>query len=515
MTADRAEVSRGELREAAFAGVRWISATRMVVEVVAIAGAVVLAHLVPPAAYGRVAIAVMVPELALALVNEGLGTPLVQRQSLTRRHVEGTAAVGLLGGIVLAALTYFVAPLVTTPLFGAQTTELFQLYAPVFVITGLMIVPLAMLQRRLEFNRIGASEVAGTLVGTGASVALAVAGLDAGAFVLGRMAGIAVWTLVLFWFARTPLPRWRHKEIGEIAASGAPAAGAGLASIGTRNVDYAILGARLSAAQVGYYYRAFTLGVEYERKISGIVSRIAFPVYSRTEDIGHMRSVRRRIVRLNATLIFPCLAFFIVVAPVFVPWLFGDRWEPAVTLAQILALAGMAATLKNTIDPLVLAAGRPRSLMAFSSGEVAIYAAMLFVASAGGNLVVICAAVAGFRIASLIASYALLLGPILGSSLRELLGDAGPALLACLALAAAALPLRLALDAPAVPVLAACAAVGFGAYALVLRAVSPRSWADIVLVARRVLPQRIVGADERPAGGGELAAAGVAPAGAE
>ena len=133
------------------------------------------------------------------------------------------------------------------------------------------------------------------------------------------------------------------------------------------------------------------------------------------------------------------------------PWLFGARWAPAVTLAQILALAGMAATLKNTIDPLVLAAGRSRSLMRFSAGEVAIYATMLFFASAGGNLVVICAAVAGFRIATLIASYALLLGPILDSSLRELLGDAGPALGACLALAAAALPVRLLLDAPPLP----------------------------------------------------------------
>ena len=512
MTADAPEVSRGELREAALAGVRWISATRMVVEVVAISGGVVLAHLVPPAAYGRVAIAVMVPELALALVNEGLGTPLVQRRSLTRRHVEGTAAVGLLGGIVLAGLTYFVAPLVTTPLFGAQTTDLFQLYAPIFIITGLMIVPLAMLQRRLEFNRIGVSEVASTLVATAASVGLAVVGLQAEAFVLGRMAGIAAWTLVLFYFARTPLPRWRHKEIGEIAASGAPAAGAGLAAIGTRNVDYAILGARLSAAQVGYYYRAFTLGVEYERKISGIVQRIAFPVYSRTEDIDHMSAVRRRIVRLNTTLIFPCLAFFIVVAPVFVPWLFGARWAPAVTLAQILALAGMAATLKNTIDPLVLAAGRSRSLMRFSAGEVAIYATMLFFASAGGNLVVICAAVAGFRIATLIASYALLLGPILDSSLRELLGDAGPALGACLALAAAALPVRLLLDAPPLPLLASCAVAGFGAYALALRLISPRSWADVLLVARRVLPGR------RTAGtpaAGELATAGVAPASAE
>jgi O-antigen/teichoic acid export membrane protein len=483
------QVSRSELREATLEGVRWISATRLAFEVVAVAGAVVLAHLVPPAEYGRFAIALVIPEIALSLVNEGLGTPLVRHQAVTHRHTEGTMAIGVAGGLALTALTYFVAPLLTTPLFGAATSELIQLYSPVFTNAGVMIVPLAMLQRRLEFNRIGLSEVVSAAVTTVVSIALALAGLDAEAFVLGSLAGIFAWATVLLLFAgATPLPIWRGAEMREIAATGAPAAGAGLAGIGSRNVDYAILGARLSPAAVGFYYRAFTLGVEYERKVSGIVSRIAFPVYSRTKDMVHLRSVRQRIVRLNAALIFPLMVFFIVVAPVLVPWLFGVRWAPAVVLAQILAVAGMAGTLKNTIDPLVLAAGKPRSLMVFNVCEVLLYAAMLFLVSSGGNLVLVCAAVAGFRVATLIGSYAFLLGPVLESSLVELLDDAGPALLACLALAAASLPLRLFVDLPVVPLLAACAAAGFTAYAVALRMISPASWADILLVVSRVVP---------------------------
>jgi lipopolysaccharide exporter len=488
--ADEEQVSRSELREATLDGVRWISITRFAFEIVAAGGAVVLAHLVPPAAYGRFAIALVVSEIALSLVNEGLGTPLVQRQTLDKRHIEGTAAVGLIGGLALTALTFFLSPLITTPLFGEQTAELFQLYSPVFTITGLMIVPLAVLQRQLEFQRIGLSEVASVAVGTATSVGLALAGLDAEAYVIGSMAGIAAWGLTLFVFARSPLPRWRGREIREIASLGAPAAGAGLAGIGSRNVDYAILGTRLPPAMVGYYYRAFTIGVEYERKISGIVTRIAFPVYSRTEDVEHMRALRRRIVRLDATLIFPLLAFFIVVAPVVVPWLFGERWEPAVVPAQILAIAGMATMLKNTIDPLVLATGQSRSLMVFNVCELALYAGMLFLAASSGDLVVVCAGVAAFRVATLVASYKLLLGRAIDVSLSELFGDAGAAIGACLVLVAATLPVRLLLDAPAVPTLAACAAVALVAYAVTLRLVSPRSWADVMFVLRRVMPQK-------------------------
>jgi PST family polysaccharide transporter/lipopolysaccharide exporter len=483
-------VSREELREATLAGVRWITAARIAFEAVAVAGAIVLAHLIPPAAFGSFAIVLILPELALSLVNEGLGTPIVQRRELSRRHLEGAVAVGLAGGLILTALTYFLVPLVSDPLFGKEATELFRLYSPVFTVAAVMIVPLAMLQRRLEFRRMGMSEVVSIGVTTATSLTLALLGLDAKALVLGSLAGIAAWALTLFLFASSPRPRWHRREIREIAEVGAPAAGAGLAGIGNRNVDYIILGTQFAAAKVGFYYRAFTLGVEYERKISGIVTRIAFPVYSRTEDLDHMRSVRRRIVRLNATLIFPLLAFFVVVAPVLVPWLFGARWSPAVLPAQILAVAGMAVMVKNTVDPLILAAGRPRALLAFNFCELAVYAAVLVLAASGGSLVVVCAAVAAFRVVALLASYRFLLGRVAGISVRELIGDAGPALAGCLALLGVAFPVRAAIDMATVPTLAVCGLAAGAAYVAALRLISPAAWGDVLLIVRAIRPSR-------------------------
>jgi O-antigen/teichoic acid export membrane protein len=174
---------------------------------------------------------------------------------------------------------------------------------------------------------------------------------------------------------------------------------------------------------------------------------------------------------------------------VLVPWLFGARWEPAVVLAQILAVAGMATTIKNTVDPLILATGRPRPLMIFNIGEVAVYVVMLIIASSTGDLVLICATVAGFRVLSLIASYWLLIGRVIGASLGELVADAGAALLACVALAGVALPMRLELALPTLPLLAACAAVAFPVYGVVLWLISPRSWDDILMVLGGLVPR--------------------------
>jgi lipopolysaccharide exporter len=433
----------------------------------------------------------VVSELALALANQGAGSVLVQRRVLERAHVQATAMLALVVGVALTLTTLLLVPLVTTPLFGEQTTQLFRLLSPAFTIAAVGIVPLAMLERRLEFRRISLIEIATVLVGALASVGLAVIGLEAEAYVLGFLAGLVAWAALLVALGPAAFPRWRPREMREIAAFGVPAGLASMAMVGYGNVDYLILGARLSPAQVGFYYRAYTLGVQYESKISDIISRLAFPLYSRTESAAHMREVRSRVVRTNATVIYPMLAVFIAVAPELVPWVFGERWQPAVLPAQILAVAGMARMINNGTPALVLAAGRPRALLAFNLYRVITLGAAVLVAVPFG-LVAVCVAVAGFQVVTMVASYGLMLPRLVGVTLRQLALDLGPALASSAVMLAAAFPIARALAGTSLPRAATVLLVSLLAaplYLLALRVTSPAAWDDLVLVLRRVLPR--------------------------
>ena len=280
----------------------------------------------------------------------------------------------------------------TTPLFGERTSGLFRLFAPQFAITGLMIVPQARLQRDLRFRRIGLSEATGVVVFSAASVALAFAGLGAAAYVLGMLIGVLIMALGYISGGRPVMPRWHPQQMREVLGFGMPATAAGFAGVTYRNVDYMILGARLPSVIVGFYYRAFTVGVEYERRLSGIVARIAFPIYSRTEDPARRLALRLRIVRVNVVLVYPMMALFIALAPSLMPWLFGPQWVPAVLPAQILAVAGMASCVRNLHGPTVLAAGRPKALFVFCCVETLAYGATVWLASSHG-LTLICVAV--------------------------------------------------------------------------------------------------------------------------
>jgi PST family polysaccharide transporter len=499
-----ASVSREELREATLSGVRVFTITRAIAELSSLGAAVLLARLVAPSEFGRLAIAVVVSEFAMCIASESLGAPLVQRDALEHEHIEGAMLLGLLIGLGLALLTVFVAPLLTTPLFGARTSELFRLFAPAFALAGLEIVPLARLRRELRFRYIGVVDVVGVLISAGVSVGLAFAGLGAKAYVLGVLVGLAASTAGYLAGVSLVLPRWRLSHMRELLRFGTWSSAAGIASVAYRNLDYMILGARLPAVIVGYYYRAFTIGVEYERKLTTIVAHIAFPVYSRASDPGHLRSLRTRIVRINVAVIYPILALFISVAPVLVPWLFGSRWSPAVLPAQILAIAGMASTVRSLTGPSVLAAGRPRALAVFSACEALLYGATVWIA-AGQGLTAVCIAVGGFQLVSLAVAYIVLMRHTIGTSAGQIASDIGPAVVSCIPLVIVAVLVRRALpagDSAAAVVLLACICGG-AAYLLTLRALFSSAWGDLALLAERILPGRLAWmftrTDEQPA----------------
>jgi O-antigen/teichoic acid export membrane protein len=94
------------LKEAALEGVRWVTLAKLTGEVAALAAMVALARLVPPAEFGYAAVALIVTMLAAVIAGEGFATPLVQRRTLERAHMEAAAVMSLAccGGLVVLTL---------------------------------------------------------------------------------------------------------------------------------------------------------------------------------------------------------------------------------------------------------------------------------------------------------------------------------------------------------------------------------------------------------------------------
>jgi teichuronic acid exporter len=481
---------RDSLKEATISGIRWVMLTRAVSEVLALGCIILLARHISPAGFGHAAVAIIFVPLAGILTFEGFASALVQRETIDESHRQVATLMSLLGGAILSLLVFALVAPVWRPVFGAKTGELIALVSPVFLLASLGTVSRATLWRQLDFKRMSVIDMRAAIIGNIIPVVLALGlGLGAKAIVIGALAQVLLTSLLLLLAAPPPLPRWHKSSQGEIGGFGLAAALAGLVDVMFRNVDYAILAAQLPAAQVGIYWRAFNLGVVYQDKLSSVMMQLAFPVYSRTESREQLRALHERAARVHAAVIFPLLASLIVLGPVLIPFVLGGEWIPAVRPAQILALAGMVAAVLTGYPQVMLAVGRPRTLLKFNVVMLVLYAAVV-AAVAQQGLITIAVAVVVAYLAILVGVYRFMLQRHAGISVARLVPELGPAVLGCLALAAIDEPLRRLLDPTigAAPTIAIAGSAGIVAYCFALRLVSRAAWDDLRGLAARVLP---------------------------
>lgn len=483
---------RQTLGDRAVEGIRWMGVARVIVEAAAFGGSLVLARFISPAEFGRAAAALGLAAIAPNFLMQTFASPVIQFPTLQRAHIETAVLLSLVAGALFLVLAPVLSVAAVEPLLGRRVAYLFLLATPIIGAAAIAAVPRALLQRTLAFRTIATIDIAALVGGTTVSTLLAtLAGLDGEALVLGLVAAHVLTALLLLLQAPRTAPRWRG---GDVASSllrfgGSVGLSSVLATV-TANIDYIVLSARLRAADVGFYWRAFHVGVTYQGKISSIMLSVALPVYSRAPNAEEMRRLRLRVMATHAAILFPVLVTLMIVAPVLVPWLFGARWEPSVVPTQILAGAGMVAAVVTGTSAYIIALGKPKFLPVVNvTAIVGLGSTAYFAAPLGLRGVAAC--VLGYYVFILFVNHYWLLHRIGGIQLRDLFRDAGPPLAASIPLAAAEFGVMKLLQGAASPlILAVTIPAGLITYAAVLRVAFPQTWKSLRRIADRVLGRR-------------------------
>jgi O-antigen/teichoic acid export membrane protein len=490
------QLGREDLKTATLSGARWVGVSRILAELLGLATTVLLARLVSPAEYGTAVIVLILPMLASILTFEGFGAFLVQTRTCTRQQVGSAVLLSIASGLLLTIMVFFLAPLLAEPVFGPGTSHLAQLCAPIFLIASFGEVPRALLQRRLDWKWLNLTEVIQLIVISVASVVLAFFGLGSEALILGAVIGAVAVTVLLLSTAPGGLPVWDKESAKSIIKFGAPAAVSGLSATLNKNITFLVLGGRVTPEQVGLYWRAYQLGVEYQFKVSNIAYRVAKPVLMRAARMEDLREIRSRLLRVNCALIFPLLGLLVVLAPDVVPWIFGPDWRGAVEPTQVLAIGGICTILLAGIDAPLMAVGRPGALAIFNVAMmVAAGATAWYTAPMGITAVAVGVAISQFVV--LLAGQFFLLRRLVGVPMRDSLGESAAALACSCVLVLTTLPVAAALRASLepLPLTVLVGSVGLAVYAMCLRIISPPAWGDLrtlfvrVLGARRLLPR--------------------------
>jgi O-antigen/teichoic acid export membrane protein len=328
-------------------GVTWTGGGRLASQALQFGVSLLLMRLLLPEDFGLLAMVVVFTGFATAMSDMGLSAALVQRENLGLAHRDTAFWVTLGLGASLTLLFVLGAPAVGAFYGSGELVRITRALAPIFVLTTIGNVPLALLQREYRFRRMAAADFAGTLFGALVGVILALEGYGVWALVLMQLSSALVTSCVaLVLAAWWPGFHLQRAAFSDLFAFGGGLTGSRLLNYWARQLDNLLIGRFMSAATLGLYSRAYALMLLPLSHLMPAISRVLFPVLSSIQADRHrVKGAYIRLVRLLGLIVFPVMLGLAATADNFVLVVFGQQWTEVVPLVQILAPVGVVQIL--------------------------------------------------------------------------------------------------------------------------------------------------------------------------
>ena len=364
-------------------------------------GQLILARLLLPEDFGLFGMSLTVMAFVSLIQNAGLADILVQRQAKFRRWANAAFWLSLALGVFASLIMVLAAPLAASFYHAPQLRGLINLLALCPPLLGMGTVPRAQLINQLRFRALAATGLIEAIGTVGLSIVLAYAGFGAYSFVVPKPVIAAVLTVALWALARTPL-RWapQIRRWKFLAGHAATLIGVGIAWMVVLQGDNAMLGKYHPPSVVGIYFFAYNLSVQTLILLTVNVASVLFPALSQlnAEPQRQMSALLRSSAAI-AVVAGPLCMLQAVLAPLFIPLLFGTKWVPAVAVFQVLTIAMTICIGSYSSRNMLKAQGRFQTLLLLSIAYATVFIlAVWFAASHGGAMAVAIAVAACFAI---------------------------------------------------------------------------------------------------------------------
>ncbi|WP_084690902.1 lipopolysaccharide biosynthesis protein [Sphingomonas sp. SRS2] len=348
------------LRRSAVHGTAAIGGAQVIKFLTQLLSVVILARLLAPSDFGLFAMLMPLAAFVMMLQDIGLSQAVVASGELTHEQASTMFWINAALSLLLALLFALCAPLIA--LFFGQP----ELVGPALALAGTVLISglatqhFAWLSKSLRFGTAALIDIASTLLGFLAAVAIALVAPGIWALVASVLVAMVVgligaWTTAR-WMPGRPAP---FAEVRDLLRLGAGLSTFTLTNFFARNLDNIMIGRWAGAVQLGLYDRAYKLLLFPLQQINNPIGRVMVPVLARLNDEPHRyRHAYRRTLRLMLLFTVPGVAFMLMFAHPLITLLMGERWAPAATIFTWLAIAALHQPMSATFGWLFISQKR-------------------------------------------------------------------------------------------------------------------------------------------------------------
>lgn len=372
-------------KDKAISGGKWITISTVISTAFQFFQVAILARILEPSAFGVVSISTLIIAFFNIFANLGFSNSIIYKQENDRKVLSTLYFLNLLLGLFIFIVIFFSSPIIISYYNEPKLGKVVRLSSLYFLIVYFGQLYYFLLQKELKFKSVAFIDIAGTLIGTCATIILAYRGFEELSLIYGQLLMQLVKSVLQVLLGKklfTPLPYFKIKLIKEHLKFGMYNVGDGVIGFIQSNSDNIVIGGVLGVKMLGYYTIAYQLAVFPITKLNPIVLQVAYPVLAKIkENNAELKKSYLKILDFLGYLNMPLLAGLFITADSVVPLFYGNGWESTIDLIRIFVFVSFFTCLSHPLFTLAFSKGKPNLLFYLNVATLVIKLPLLYVFS--------------------------------------------------------------------------------------------------------------------------------------
>lgn len=374
-------------------GAKWTSLSALIITIIQIAQFAFLGNVMSLKEFGLVGMITTVTIFTQILLDLGIGAAIIQKEQTTERQLSTLYWINLLTGIILFCLLILLSPMIAAFYNRPELEGLLKLLSIMFLIAPIGQQYQYMMQKDLAFKTLSTIETIATIISLLVLLVFAFFMNPIVAYVISQVllqSGKGLMYAAAYWRKLRPAPVFALGEVKEFFSFGAFQLASRLVNRAGSNIDMILIGRFLGAEALGIYSLAYQIVTIPVLKINPIVTRVAFPVFAKSQrDHSMLREGFLSMTNMLALVSFPLLIGLAAVSDSFIEVVFGEKWLVAAPVLNILCIVGLLRVLMNPNGSILLAKGRADLAFYWDTGMLIVYGCALYAGVSTGSLLTV------------------------------------------------------------------------------------------------------------------------------
>ena len=320
----------------------WNYTSSVIIHTIALLTSAILLKLLSPNDFGILAVLFLVLGLGSIFIGQGYVSAIIREKIIDNTILSTVFWINLGFGFTVVLLSCLLGNSLGE-YFNIENLKIYlSLFSFAYLLQASNVVPLAMLERKLDFKQHSIIHIYATIIA--AIVAIFLALNQYGVYSLiwrGLSAGIVVTILVWYKSGWRPSFVFRYNSLKNIHQFSRGVLGTQILRYGANQLDSLMVAKLLGTSDLGIYNRAKTFVLKPAREINAKTRSVAYSALSKLENPEEYKTTLFKFTLLLAMVIVPLLLIVLISSDTLIYSYLSSEWYPMINIIKLLAISSI------------------------------------------------------------------------------------------------------------------------------------------------------------------------------